>query len=232
MIAGRAGLPPAATVRLPRAMLARTMLAAAMLAAATCASAATPAAPAAAAASAAPAESLYVIEQLVINVNSAPDASGERIATVKSGERVAVIERLRDQVHVRLANGVEGWIRASYLSADEPLRPRLVAREAELSELRGELTRLQGELEAARTGKPAATASAANSSAATGVTSAEDTAVAAPPALFAPRALPPAQRLWTWVLGASLVSLLLGVALGVALLDRHIRRKYGGLRIY
>ena len=51
---------------------------------------------------AARAQTLYVIEQLVVNVNSAPDGSGERVATLKSGERVEVLERSGDAVHVRL----------------------------------------------------------------------------------------------------------------------------------
>jgi len=197
MTAARAGLPLAAIAT----------LGVAVLAAATFAAAAAPEA------SAAPTESLYVIEQLVINVNSAPDASGERIATVRSGDRVEVIERQRDETHVRLANGAEGWIRASYLSAEEPLRARLAARESELAELHGELTRLQHELEVTRSQKPIA----GNAPAAAAAAGAQDST---------------APRLWPWVLGASLGSLLLGGLLGFALLDRHIRRKFGGLRIY
>jgi len=104
-----------------------------------------------AAAPAARAETAYVVEQLVVSVNSVPDASGERIATVKSGERLEVIERVRDEVHVQLAGGKDGWIRASYLSADEPLRPRLAASTAEVARLKEELGRLQAQLDAART---------------------------------------------------------------------------------
>jgi hypothetical protein len=37
---------------------------------------------------------------------------------------------------------------------------------------------------------------------------------------------------WPWVLGAALLALCVGFALGALVLDRHIRRKYGGLRIY
>ncbi|HXN79848.1 MAG TPA: SH3 domain-containing protein, partial [Steroidobacteraceae bacterium] len=102
------------------------------------------------AAPAARAETLYVVEQLVVNVNSAPDASGERIATVKSGEGVEALERVRDQVHVKLAGGKDGWIRASYLSADEPLRPRLAERTAEVARLREDVSRVQAQLDAAR----------------------------------------------------------------------------------
>jgi SH3 domain-containing protein len=176
------------------------------------------------------AESLYVIEQLVVNVNSAPDASGERIATVKSGDRVEVIERLRDEVHVRLGNGTEGWIRASYLSADEPLRSRLAQRDAQLAQLHADVSRLQGELNAPRAaagGAPRAAPPAA-AAASTG----EEAAAAAPGMLFATSAAAPAQRLWPWVLVSSLLSLGCGFMLGALLLDRHIRRKYGGLRIY
>ena len=94
------------------------------------------------------AESLYVIEQLVVAVNSAPDASGERVATLKSGDRVEVIERSGEQVHVQLGSGPEGWVRASYLTAEEPLRTRLAQREAEVARLGDEVKRLESQLRA------------------------------------------------------------------------------------
>ena len=179
-----------------------------------------------AAAPAARAETAYVVEQLVVNVNSAPDASAERIATVKSGERLEVIERVRDQVHVQLAGGKDGWIRAGYLSADEPLRPRLAASTAEVARLKDELGRLQAQLDAARTtagaapgGGAAASAPAAPAPAA----SAEDSA-------STPQDSP--RRGWPWALAAVLLALCVGFVLGALVLDRHIRRKYGGLRIY
>ena len=78
--------------------------------------------PALVAASAIHAETLYVIEQLVVNVNSAPDATGERVANIKSGDAVEVLDRQGDQIQVHLANGTEGWVRKSYLSAEEPAR--------------------------------------------------------------------------------------------------------------
>jgi SH3-like domain-containing protein len=167
-------------------------------------------------------ESLYVIEQLVVNVNSAPDASGERIATVKSGERLGVLERVRDQVHVRLADGRDGWIRASYLSADEPLRPRLAEREAEVARLREDMRGLQAQLDAAR---------AANSQAAARPASAPGAAALGTAAIVAPVG-DAARTRWPWVLGTALLALCVGFALGMLTLDRHIRRKYGGLRIY
>jgi len=179
------------------------------------------------------AEPLYVIEQLAVNVNSAPDASGERIATLKSGDRVEELERAGEEVHVRLASGREGWVRASYLSATEPLRVRLSQREAEVARLNDEVSALKAQLRSTP-----ATDAAANA-AANGVTAAaaapraatEDPAVATPGALFS-GAEEGARPSWPWALAAALIGFGAGFGLGALMLDRHIRRKYGGLRIY
>lgn len=54
----------------------------------------------------------------------------------------------------------------------------------------------------------------------------------AQPTLFS--AVPPfeVQLSWRWVVGAAGGGLLLGFLLGWRTLDRRIRKKYGGLRIY
>jgi hypothetical protein len=162
----------------------------------------------------------------VVSVNSAPGGAGERIASLHSGERVEVIERAGDEVHVRLAGGRDGWVRASYLSADEPLRSQLAARSAQVAQLRQQLQQLQTQLLAAHAA-PAATQAAQGTAT---VTPAED-----PPAprgaLFA---VPQTHGRpgWLWVWASALVGLGAGFALGWRALDKRIRAKYGGLRIY
>jgi Bacterial SH3 domain len=182
------------------------------------------------------AESLYVIEQLVVAVSSAPDASGERVATLKSGDRVELIERSGEQAHVRLAGGREGWVRASYLTAEEPLRTRLAQREAEVARLGDEVKRLESQL---RPGillpVPAAVAPAAAAPAAAAPPAAaavaEDPMTQPGRALFGPgEQRPPTLRPWT--IAAALIAFGSGFGLGALTLDWHIRRKYGGLRIY
>jgi hypothetical protein len=178
------------------------------------------------------AEGLYVIEQLVVSVNSAPGGAGERVTSLHSGERVEVIERAGEEVHVRLAGGRDGWVRASYLSADEPLRPQLAARSAEVARLRQQVDALQAQLQA----QPRATRTA-GSAAATPATAAATTVAPAddPPAahggLFAVSQTP-ARPGWIWVWVSALVCLGAGFALGWRALDKRIRAKYGGLRIY
>jgi SH3-like domain-containing protein len=193
--------------------------------------------PALAAAAAIHAETLYVIEQLVVSVNSAPDATGERVANIKSGDAVEVLDRQGDQIQVHLANGTEGWVRKSYLSSEEPARVRLGERTAEVEKLKQDVTRLEGELAAAKMASHAKPAGPQTNTAAAGPAP----AVAEPRAAEQPAHEPPyfmtppdspARPVWHWALGSFLVALGLGYVLGWQMLDRRIRRKYGGLRIY
>lgn len=178
------------------------------------------------------AETLYVIEQLVVTVSSTPDASGERVATLKSGDRVEVLERSGDEVHVRLANGRDGWVRASYLSADEPLRVRLAQRDAEVARLGDEVNALKAQLRPTpATGAAPVAASAVPAAASAPPPATEDPVAGASGALFS-RGEERARPAWPWTLAAALIGFGAGFGLGALMLDRHIRRKYGGLRIY
>ncbi len=179
------------------------------------------------------AEELYVIEQLVVSLYSAPDVTGERVATVKSGDRVELIERAGEQVHVRTVSGREGWIRASYLQAAQPLRPQLAERTAEVARLKEDVSRLQAQLDAARTSAAvAARAAPAPGSAPAPAQPAEEAVREPRRGLFGDGADEGGRRVWPWAVVSALLALVLGFALGVLVLDRHIRRKYGGLRIY
>jgi hypothetical protein len=166
---------------------------------------------------------LYVIEQLVVNLNSAPDGSGERVATLKSGKRVEELERSGDAVHVRLASGRDGWLRATYLSGEQPLAQRLTQRDEEITRLKDELAHAQAPAPrpgvsapaaAARTGLPGG-----NAEGRSGV------------ALFAVPA-PGARLEWRRALSCCALGLAAGFVLGLVVLDRHIRRRFGGLRVY
>ena len=74
-------------------------------------------------------------------------------------------------------------------------------------------------------------ASSTASAPAAGGAATEDPGVPRTDALFS-TGEEPRQRLWPWTLAAALIGFGLGFGLGALMLDRHIRRKYGGLRIY
>jgi hypothetical protein len=174
------------------------------------------------------ADPMYVIEQLVVSVASTPDADGERIGQVKSGDKLELIERQGDEAHVRLSNGREGWIKSSYLTAEPPLQTRLTERTAEVEKLKQDaeklkqdVSRLQSELAAARV-TPHATATPAPAPPPTPIRE----------TVFLRSPDRPGQTQWQLVLGTSSVMLLVGFVIGWKTLDRRIRHKYGGLRIY
>jgi hypothetical protein len=80
-------------------------------------------------------------------------------------------------------------------------------READVAALRQEVSRLQSELDAER-------------------------AAALPSPEEAATGLQPAYGAWGWLVATALLALAAGFLLGWRLLDRRIRRRYGGLRIY
>jgi hypothetical protein len=236
------------------------------------------------------AESMYVIEQLVVGVTSAPGGEGDRVATIKSGDRVDLLDRQGEEAQIQLTDGTSGWVKASYLSAELPLRRRLQDQTAQAEKLEQEVVRLQSQARAAATAPPGRAAPSAGSPTATpdssaatrstspagaragrsadGATSgartassadtataaahiagSADTATAASPAgpsdsqgnlsgatrdpsPFMGAEGPTAQPSWLWVVACSLIALVLGFVAGWRVLDRRIRRKYGGLRIY
>jgi hypothetical protein len=189
-------------------------------------------------ASAAHAEPIYVIEQLVVSVASEPGGEGERIGQVKSGDKLELIERQGDEAHVRLPSGKDGWVKGSYLSLDEPVTHRLNERVAEIDklkhegdqfkreaeQLKQEVARLESELAAARVAHNTALASPPPPALATPTPVRETVFLRAPDR--------PGQTTWSFILGLSAVMLLVGFVIGWQTLDRRIRRKYGGLRIY
>jgi hypothetical protein len=188
------------------------------------------------------ADPTYVIEQLVVSVTSTPDAEGERIGQVKSGDKLELLEREADETHVRLPNGKDGWVKSSYLTADPPLQTRLTERTAEVEKLKQDadklrqqddklkqdVSRLESQLAASRVARTATSDSPpppATSDSPPLPAPLHDTVFLRPP-------VHPGDTPWLLLLGSSAVMLLVGFAAGWRTLDRRIRRKYGGLRIY
>jgi hypothetical protein len=177
------------------------------------------------AASVARADPLYVIEHLVVGVNSAPEGTGERVASIRSGDRVEELERLGEESRIRLGNGTEGWVRSSYLSSDLPLRRQLAERSREIESLRADLASARSEAEAARVAAAVSPPSSADP-----LPTAEP--ATAPERQLFPRPPPSGGPSWFVVVVSCLLGLAAGFALGWRVLDQRIRRKYGGLRIY
>jgi len=172
------------------------------------------------------AETTYVNDQLIVGVTATTEAESERVAQIKSGDKLEVIERDGDQTHIKLSNGKDGWVKSSYLTNEPPPQVRLTERTAEVEKLKTEgdklkqdVTRLEGELAAARA------AHNATSDAPPPPAPVHDTVFLRDPERQSSTS-------WPVLLGVAAVMLLVGFIAGWRTLDRRIRQKYGGLKIY
>jgi len=168
----------------------------------------------------------YVSGELVLNVYSELNQQGERLATLHSGAAVETLETSGEFTRVRLGEGTTGWVKSSYLTAQEPATARVKRLEEELDRARAttpalaeaaarsELERLQRELAAKQSELDA-----------------EREQRAAPAVADTAR-----QSFRSVGLGVALCAVLaaaaLGFWLGYVTLARRVRQKFGGLRVY
>ncbi len=192
------------------------------------------------AASAVRAETLYVTEKLEVGVYGQATLDGDRIAVVRSADAVEVVNREGAAAMVRLNDGTEGWIDASYLEADLPLA-------SQLESLTADNERLRAAARAdARSGAEVKTLQSRNVLLQTELAAAQRDletlqAKAAPRAarpddeIPVEAARPPDHaRLFSvlWTIAGLAAAVALGFWWGYSALERRVRRKYGGLKVY
>jgi uncharacterized protein YgiM (DUF1202 family) len=195
------------------------------------------------AAFAAHAQTLYVTDKVEAAVYAQPTLDGDRVRLLESGDAVEQVSREGDTVRVRLEDGSEGWIAGSYLVADIPATRQLQSLTAENERLRSsarsdttataemktlkdrnaqlqsELAAAQRDLNALQARSPASAASAARPDDEVPVE------VARPPARSS-------LYLTLAILAGGAATLALGFWWGYSTLERRVRRKYGGLKVY
>lgn len=179
-------------------------------------------------------EVVYVTDILRLGIHRAPDTSDAPFRNLVSGTELTVLERVQpNYARVRTPDGEEGWVRAAFLVSEKPAQLRV----AELTEA----------LDEARAALAATEAARLESEASTGRMNEElSRKIAAADAVqneFA-RLKSENERYETlvaryrgalpilWVAGALVVTFAGGLLLGMWWLDRSIRRRFGGHRIY
>lgn len=182
---------------------------------------------------------LFVSDKLVLNVYAQPDQSGGRVATIETGDAVDEIERRDNFVHVRLQDGREGWVGASYLTSDTPAATRL--RELQREQKAGavdkksadEIARLKKEslAQQAQISDLKSRVAAAESGAAESETTAAVSEEQQAPQVAAVASMESTGWSWIWPLLVVLAGGL-GFTAGYRTLASRIRKKFGGLRIY
>lgn len=179
------------------------------------------------------AETVYVTDSLRLGLYATADTSEKPLENLISGTPVEVLERDSSLAHVRLADGREGWVKATFLVADKPAAARIVELEAE----RGGF---ESAAAAAKTAQVAAEQQLANLRSELQATSGSSESIKETIARLERENTAYIERLeayrhtlpLVWVLPAVVVTLVAGFLLGLWWLDALIRRRHGGFRVY
>ena len=174
------------------------------------------------------ADTAYVSDELVLGVYAEENNQGQRLATLHSGSMLETLSVSGEFTQVRLADGTTGWVKSSYLTNKEPAVVKI--------------KQLEEELDRRRATTPAlAEAAARNEVLQLQRQLAEEKAqidemrsAAAAPRLAGPAPGPSSFGPWSAYIAAAgvVLSLLLGVWLGYAMLARKVKQKFGGIKVY
>lgn len=196
------------------------------------------------AALAAQAQTLYVTDKVQAVVYAEPSLEGNQVRILESGDAVELVSRDGDNARIRLEDGSEGWVAGSYLVVDIPATRQLQAltadnerlrasartdttATAEMKTLKDRNAQLQAELAAAQRDINALQARSPVAAAAAAARPDDEAPVEV--------ARPPARSnlyLTLAIVAGGAATLALGFWWGYSTLERRVRRKYGGLKVY
>lgn len=171
------------------------------------------------------AEPLFVSDKLIVTVYAEANQDSDKVAVLESGDAIEGVEKGEGFTRVRLADGRNGWLKSSYLTAQAPAIVRLKQLEKERAaistapspQLAEQLERVEAENAALHGEIGALKQATAQQKVTTRIVRDE--------------AFPPV-RVLEWGGALLLASGGVGFVLGYRTLAGRIRRKYGALRIY
>lgn len=179
------------------------------------------------------AETAYVTDNLRLGIHQAPDTSDRAFRSLESGQELEILSRDRNYANVRLPDGVEGYVKATYLVFDKPAKLIVAETEQANAALRKQLEDTKAAFAA-----PASTIASLEQQLATTKAAADASAAQVSELTAEVDALRGRQSRFkysmpiTWVAGAMFVCLLGGFLGGLWWVDRTSRRRHGGIRIY
>jgi SH3 domain protein len=184
-------------------------------------------------AGAAAAETAYVTDSLRLGLHAAPDTSDRPFENLVSGTAVEILERNPNYARVRLSDGREGWVKATFLVTLKPAATRV-------AELEGEIVGLKDEAVAAKAAQGAAEQELARYTAELTANTGSAETIQETVERLQQENRAHEERLETyrytlpikWVIPALVLTLVGGFFAGLWWLDSLIRRRHGGFRIY
>jgi len=176
-----------------------------------------------------PGSVVYVTDQLRLGLYASEAASGRPQKTLVSGARLDVLERSLQTIRVRTEDGDEGWVKTAYLVDEAPAARRIEPLEADNARLTAALENAEAERQAADAARAELAARLESQSADIARVEAlqgenralQDRLDAAGVRVSLP-----------WLIAATVLALVIGAAAGYLWLDRRVRQRFGGLKLY
>ncbi|MCJ7557660.1 MAG: TIGR04211 family SH3 domain-containing protein [Gammaproteobacteria bacterium] len=179
------------------------------------------------------AETVYVTDELTLRLQAEPTDASAVVATLRSGDRLELLDKAGFFALVKTADGKQGWAKAGYLIAERPARARLQEMETELQALRAVAEPAQTELAKAQeqavdlTQKLQASQRELSERGATIEQLEWDIAE-----YKQQLGIGDWKISWRWAAAAVLFAMLAGLALGMWWFDYRSRNRHGGFRIH
>jgi SH3 domain protein len=179
------------------------------------------------------AETAFVTDNLRLGLHQAADTSDRSFRTLNSGQQVEILSRDRNYAHVRLPDGVQGYLKAAYLVFEKPAKLIVAETAARVLQLEEELATtkeafavpgatiasLEQELQQSRSELDTSNAMLEELTAANERYKARHDQFKYSLPLF-------------WVVAAMATCLLFGFLTGVYWFDWKSRKRHGGIRVY
>ena len=178
------------------------------------------------------ADTAYVTDNLKLGLYEAEDTSGRAFRTLDSGQSMEVLIRAVNYANVRLPDGTEGWVKSAYLVDDKPAKLIVAETMAERDALAAELDQAkQAFAEPAETidrlrQETVSLAAQLESAQAESTALREENA-----SIHGMKARYKGSMPLSWVGGATLVSLVVGLLGDLWWADYRSRKRHGGIRI-
>jgi SH3 domain protein len=179
------------------------------------------------------AETAYVTDNLRLGLHQAGDTSDRAFRSLDSGQQLEVLSRDRNYAHVRLPDGVQGYVKVAYLVDEKPAKLIVAETQAEVVRLQDQLKELRGQFAA-----PAATISALEQESDSLQSRLSDIEARNAELTDANAGLRQRQAHvqyslpLNWIAIAAGICLIGGFLLGLWWVDRRSRQRHGGIRIY
>jgi SH3 domain protein len=175
------------------------------------------------------AEAVYVTDELRLGLYATEETTGRALKTLISGTRLQVLERSLMSIRVRTEDGDEGWVKTGYVVPNEPARRRLEALESLQATTAESLAASEADKE--RLSEQISGLEAELAQANQGIADLPEV-MARNEALNAELTSRGIQVPLLWFALAVVGALIGGGIVGYWWLDRKVRRKFGGVRVY